>query len=361
MKASENFIDEATIEVAAGSGGNGCVSFRRDKFNPRGGPDGGDGGNGGDVVLVADHNLATLLDLQLRPQARAEDGAHGSGNGRFGKNGQDCVLRLPIGTVVRDAGAPGDAEPLGDLVEHEQRLVVARGGRGGRGNACFATPTRQAPDTAEPGRSGEKRRLRFSLKLIADVGLVGLPNAGKSTLLRRISAARPRVAAYPFTTLVPALGVVQAGERRFVVADLPGLIEGASHGAGLGDRFLRHVERTRVIVHLVDVGSAWLEERPADAPLADWQSIRAELASYDAGLAARTEIVALNKLDLMPEDVRELRLAALETALRARGREVVRVSGATGEGIDVLLRAVLRGLDATDAARFAETAESAAP
>jgi GTP-binding protein len=180
-------------------------------------------------------------------------------------------------------------------------------------------------------------------------------------LLRRISAARPRVAAYPFTTLVPALGVVQAGERRFVVADLPGLIEGASHGAGLGDRFLRHVERTRVIVHLVDVGSAWLEERPADAPLADWHSIRAELASYDAGLAARTEIVALNKLDLMPEDVRESRLETLEAALRARGREVVRISGATGEGIDVLLRAVLRGLETTDATRSTETAESVAP
>jgi GTP-binding protein len=239
--------------------------------------------------------------------------------------------------------------------------VVARGGRGGRGNARFATPTRQAPDTAEQGSRGEARRLRFSLKLIADVGLLGLPNAGKSTLLRRISAARPRVAAYPFTTLVPALGVVQAGERRFVVADLPGLIEGASHGHGLGDRFLRHVERTRVLVHLVDVGSSFVEERPADAPLSDWRAIRTELASYDAALSTRVEVVALNKIDLLPEDSRESRLVSLEAALRERGREVVRVSGATGEGIDSLIRAITRVLDAGDAAPFAAQEGTAPP
>jgi GTPase len=361
LKASETFIDEAQVDVAAGRGGDGCVSFRRDKFNPRGGPDGGDGGHGGDVVLVADRALSTLLDFQTRPQVRAEDGVSGAGNDRSGKNGADCVLRLPIGTVVRDADAAGDDAPLADLLEHEQRLVVARGGRGGRGNARFATPTRQAPDTAEQGRSGETRRLRFSLKLIADVGLVGLPNAGKSTLLRRISAARPRVAAYPFTTLVPALGVVQAGERRFVVADLPGLIEGASEGHGLGDRFLRHVERTRVLVHLVDAGSSFVEDRSAESPLADYEAIRTELASYDDGLAARVEIVALNKLDLLPEDVRESRLAPLEAALRERGREVIRISGATGEGIDALIRAILRVLEATDAAHGAVATEAAAP
>ena len=361
MKASETFIDEAVVDVAAGHGGNGCVSFRRDKFNPRGGPDGGDGGHGGDVVLVADRGLSTLLDFQTRPQVRAEDGVHGSGNDRSGKNGADCMLRLPIGTVVRDADAAGDDAPLADLLEDGQRLVVARGGRGGRGNARFATATRQAPDTAEQGRGGEARRLRFSLKLIADVGLVGLPNAGKSTLLRRISAARPRVAAYPFTTLVPALGVVQVGERRFVVADLPGLIEGASHGHGLGDRFLRHVERTRVLVHLVDAGSSFVEERPADAPLADWEAIRTKLANYDTDLATRVEIVALNKLDLLPEDVRESRLAPLEAALRDRGREVIRISGATGEGVEVLIRAITRVLGATDAARFAAEAEATAP
>jgi GTP-binding protein len=361
LKASESFIDEAVVDVAAGDGGNGCVSFRRDKFNPRGGPDGGDGGHGGDVVLIADRGLSTLLDFQTRPRVRAENGVHGSGNGRCGKNGAECLLRLPVGTVVREANASGDEAPLADLLEDGQRLVVARGGRGGRGNARFATSTRQAPDTAEPGRSGEALRLRFSLKLIADVGLVGLPNAGKSTLLRRVSAARPRVASYPFTTLVPALGVVQAGERRFVVADLPGLIEGASHGHGLGDRFLRHVERTRVLVHLVDAGSSFVEERDASGPLADWEAIRTELASYDADLATRVEIVALNKLDLLPEAVRESRLAPLEAALRERGREVIRISGATGEGIDPLIRAITRVLDATDAERVAADVETAAP
>jgi GTP-binding protein len=350
MNSPDSFIDEAVIEVVAGDGGNGCVSFRREKFVPRGGPDGGCGGRGGDVVLVADRGLSTLLDQKLRPLAHAERGAHGGGNQRDGRAGADVELRLPVGTLVQDAGAPADAPPLADLLEHGQRVVVARGGRGGRGNMSFATPTRQAPDSAEPGRPGESRRLRLSLKLIADVGLVGLPNAGKSTLLRRLSAARPRVGAYPFTTLVPSLGVVEAGDRRFVAADLPGLIEGASRGAGLGDRFLRHVERTRVLVHLLDVGTPALEAREPLAALADWETIRAELAAYAAGLAERTEIVALNKLDLIAEDEREARLAPLEAALRERGRTVLRVSGATGEGLDALRLAMRLAIEAAEAA-----------
>lgn len=361
MNSAETFIDEAVIDVAAGRGGDGRVSFRREKYVPRGGPDGGDGGDGGDVILIADRGLSTLLDQKLHPLVRAEDGEPGGVNGRHGKGGRDAVLRLPVGTVARDADALDGGEPLMDFVEHGQQYIAARGGRGGRGNARFATATRQAPDRAESGRSGQTCRLHLSLKLIADAGLVGLPNAGKSTLLRRISAARPRVAAYPFTTLVPSLGVVESGERRFVVADIPGLIEGASAGAGLGDRFLRHVERTRVLVHLVDVGSPFLEERGADAPLADWEAIRHELGSYDPALATRTEIVALNKVDLLPDADREARLAPVERALRERGREVVRVSGATGEGIDQLLRQLVWALDAADARDAAPAAETEAP
>src|SRR5690606_36927654 len=254
-----------------------------------------------------------------------EHGAHGAGHQRDGKPGRDLVLLVPVGTVVREEGEPADGPPLADPVEHGQRVVVARGGRGGPGSMPLATPTRQAPDRAQPGRAGESRRLRLSLKLIADVGLVGLPNAGKSTRLRRLSAAKPRVGAYPFTTLVPSLGVVEAGDRRFVVADLPGLIAGASQGAGLGDRFLRHVERTRVLLHLLDAGTAAAEGREPLAPLADWETIRRELAAYAAALGERTEIVALTKLDLIPEPEREARLAPLEVALRAHGRTVLRL------------------------------------
>jgi len=355
MKTHDSFIDEAVIEVAAGRGGDGSASFRREKFVPRGGPDGGDGGRGGDVVLVADRNLSTLLDPRLRPSLRAGDGAPGGGNGRDGRKGASLEVPLPVGTLVYDADAAEGAPPRVDLLAHGQRFVVARGGRGGRGNRHFATPTRQAPDTAEPGRAGQSARLRLSLKLIADVGLVGLPNAGKSTLLRRLSAARPRVGAYPFTTLVPSLGVVEAGERRFVVADIPGLIEGASEGAGLGDRFLRHVERTRVLVHLLDVGAAPLEGRD---PLADHRAIRGELAAYASSLAQRVELVALNKVDLIPEDERNAHLAPIEAALRAEGRAVLRISGATGLGCEALVAALARALDAEDAA--AARGESAA-
>jgi GTP-binding protein len=251
-------------------------------------------------------------------------------------------VRVPVGTLIQEAGAPEGAEPLCDLAADGQRFVAARGGRGGFGNARFATPTRQTPEFANPGLPGERRRLRLSLKLLADVGLVGLPNAGKSTLLARISAARPKVAAYPFTTLVPGLGVAECGERRFVVADIPGLIEGASRGAGLGDRFLRHIERTRVIAHLVDAGTALLEERD---PLADYETVRAELAAYGAGLEARPEIVVLNKVDLLPD---RTALKSLSERLRARGREVLLLSGATGEGVAELLAALVRALGAEE-------------
>ena len=337
MKPSDTFIDEVEIEVSAGDGANGCVSLRREKFVPRGGPDGGDGGRGGDVVLVADRNLATLLDQRLRPLLRAEPGARGEGGNRTGRDGESATVRVPVGTVVFDLAEPG--KPLADLATDGARCLVARGGRGGRGNAYFRTSTRQTPDFSEAGRPGETRRLRLSLKLLADVGLVGFPNAGKSTLIRRITAARPRVAAYPFTTLVPSLGVAELGERRFVVADIPGLIEGASEGAGLGDRFLRHVERTRVFVHLVDAGSLALGPRDL---LADYEAIRRELAAYEPALHERPEIVALAKIDLLAD---RAPLDPVQAELARRGCEVVRVSGATGEGIEDLLRAVVNALD----------------
>jgi GTP-binding protein len=343
MKPTESFVDEVCIDVASGDGGNGCVHFRREKFVPLGGPDGGDGGRGGDVVLVADAGLGTLLDFRYRREIRARPGEAGQASRRSGADGGDLEIRVPLGTMVFEADSPDGAEPLADLSEREQRFVAARGGKGGAGNARFATPTRQAPDFARPGRPGETRRLRLTLKLLADVGLIGLPNAGKSTLLRRISAARPRVAAYPFTTLVPSLGVAGSEERRFVVADIPGLIEGASQGVGLGDRFLRHIERTRVLVHLLDAGAMALEDRDL---LADYESIRSELGRYRPALLERAELVALNKIDLIAE---RGELGALESELRSRGRRVYRISGATGEGTRELVQAMLSELDAAEA------------
>jgi GTP-binding protein len=314
------------------------VSFRREKYVPRGGPDGGDGGRGGNVVLVADDNLETLLDFRIRREVRAQDGEPGRGANCHGANGADVELRVPVGTQVFELG-DGEPTPICDLDAHAARLVVARGGRGGHGNARFATPTRQAPDFAIPGRAGEARRLRLELKLLADVGLIGLPNAGKSTLVSRISAARPRVAAYPFTTLVPSLGVVELDDRRFVVADIPGLIEGASRGAGLGDRFLRHVERTRLLVHLLDLGRHELEG--ADL-CRDYETVRTELAIYDPKLSAQPEIVVLSKLDLVTD---RASLAPLLDHFRALGRDVFCISAATGEGVPALVRAMLSALD----------------
>jgi GTP-binding protein len=338
------FIDEATVTVVAGRGGDGSKSFRREKFAPFGGPDGGDGGRGGHVVFEANRNLATLVDQRMRRENKAEPGVPGSGANKTGRSGVDLVIRLPVGTLVHDAEAGENAPPLADLVEDGQRVVIARGGKGGRGNARFATPTRQVPDFFEEGRPGQRLTVKLSLKLLADVGLVGFPNAGKSTLLRVISGAKPRVAAYPFTTLIPNLGVAEVGERRFVVADIPGLIEGASDGAGLGDRFLRHIERTRVLVHLLDVGTLLLEEKD---PLEAYDAIRSELGAYEPSLLERHEIVALNKVDMVAERDAFERVAK---ALAARGCEVLVISGATGEGVEALLAAVVKRLDQAEEA-----------
>jgi len=347
------FVDEARVTVVSGDGGDGIVAFRREKYVPRGGPNGGDGGRGGDVVFVADPNLNTLSEFQHRKAIRAGQGERGGGSEKTGADGETIEVRLPIGTVVYDDEAPQDAPPIVDLSVAGQRVVVARGGKGGLGNARFTTPTRQAPDFALPGKPGESRHLRLSLKLLADVGLVGFPNAGKSTLLRRISAARPRVASYPFTTLKPQLGVVEQGERRFVVADIPGLIEGASEGAGLGHRFLRHIERTRVIVHLLDVGAWLMEGRDL---LADYETIRRELGRYQPQLLERCEIVVLNKVDLLAD---RAQLTELEQVLRARGVRVLQLSGATGEGTRELLRAMLEAVDAAITVELSAAASAA--
>ena len=277
------FIDYAKIIIKAGDGGAGCVAFRREKFVPKGGPSGGDGGKGGDVLIQADRHLHTLLDFQYQRIFRAERGEHGEGSNMTGKSGKDIIIRMPVGTVVKDAKTE---EILVDLVRDGQTAVVARGGRGGRGNARFVTPTNQAPREWEPGQKGEEREVLLELKLIADVGLVGLPNAGKSTLLARISAARPKIAAYPFTTLTPNLGIVRLDdERNFVVADIPGLIEGAHQGKGLGIRFLRHIERTKILAVLLDLSSSNIEN--------DYQILLNELLSYSEEMLKKPRLVVL--------------------------------------------------------------------
>jgi GTP-binding protein len=285
-------IDHAVIHVRGGDGGSGCVSFRREKYVPRGGPDGGDGGDGGDVVLIADPQLSTLLDYHYQHQYRAERGRHGQGKNRTGESGADRVLRVPPGTVVRDAGT---GQFLGELLKGGDRCIVARGGRGGRGNAAFTTPTHRTPREHEPGDPGVERRIELELKLIADVGLVGQPNAGKSTLLAAVSAARPKIAEYPFTTLEPHLGVVGLSDgRSMVVADIPGIIEGAHEGKGLGLRFLRHIERTRTLAYLVPVD---VKDHQAE-----YELLRRELLEYSAELAAKPHCILLSKADLLPAD-----------------------------------------------------------
>jgi GTP-binding protein len=330
------FVDEVEILVKAGDGGRGCVSFRREKFIPRGGPDGGDGGHGGAVILVGDEGLTTLLDFRYRREYRARRGEHGKGADRHGASASALVLRVPLGTVVREKGGP----VLGEITAHGERLTVAAGGRGGRGNARFATSIRRAPRIAEPGTPGEERRLALELKLLADVGVVGFPNAGKSSLVARLSAARPRIAAYPFTTLRPTLGLVRLDdERSFVIADIPGLIPGAAEGRGLGLRFLRHVERTRVLVHLLDLDPATGRE-PAD----DWHRIQRELGAYSPDLAARPQILVANKEDL--PDTAD-RLAGVRALARREGLPLVVISARTGTGLDELRAAIGRLLDAT--------------
>jgi GTP-binding protein len=327
------FVDEVTIDVIAGRGGNGAVAFRREKYVPFGGPSGGDGGKGGDIVLVGDEGLGTLLDLTFSRRIESETGENGGNKDMYGKAGRERIVRVPVGTQVFDAGS---GEGLGDITKHQERMVIATGGRGGRGNIHFATPIDRAPRKAEPGEPGEARTLRLELKVLADVGLLGFPNVGKSTFVASVSAARPKIADYPFTTLTPNLGVVEyaGGTRRggsnFVVADIPGLIKGASEGAGLGHRFLRHVDRTRALLHLVTLDPG--EDRE---PVADYLALREELVKFDEDLAKRPEILALSKGDLT--DVREA-----YPELRARfkeelGRDLLLFSAATGDGVGAIL------------------------
>jgi GTP-binding protein len=324
------FLDEARIIVKAGDGGNGCLAFRREKYVPRGGPSGGDGGHGGDVYLVATANQNTLLQFSYNPEHKAERGRHGEGSNKTGADGRPLEVEVPVGTVVYDEAA---GERLVDFTEDGQRYLVARGGRGGRGNARFATSTHQAPTEHEPGRPGEEKRLRLELKLLADVGLVGFPNAGKSTLISRISAARPKIADYPFTTLIPNLGVVKLDDfRSFVVADIPGLIEGAHLGAGLGVQFLRHIERTRLLVHLVDVSPASVRD-----PVEDFETICRELASFSPELAEKPMIVVASKMDAAQEPGR---VARLREMAESRGLACFEISSVTGLGIDRLKHAM---------------------
>jgi GTPase len=326
------FIDEARILVKAGDGGNGCLAFRREKYVPRGGPSGGDGGHGGDVILFASEHENTLLKFRFNPEHKAERGRHGEGSNCSGAAGATLEVGVPVGTVVYDEAT---GERLYDFTTPGERFRIARGGRGGRGNARFVSSTHQVPTEHEPGRPGEEKRLRLELKLLADVGLVGFPNAGKSTLISRISAARPKIAAYPFTTLEPNLGVAQVdGFRTFVVADIPGLIEGAHLGHGLGVQFLKHVERTRLLAHLVDVS-----ESTGRDPVRDFEIVMAELASFSEELALKPMILVATKLDAAQDPARA---ASLRELAAARDLQYFEISSVTGQGIDDLKYAMAR-------------------
>ena len=343
------FIDEAKIRVKAGDGGNGCMAFRREKYVPRGGPSGGDGGNGGDIWMESSERHNTLVHFRFNPEYSGERGRHGEGSNKTGKAGGDIVLKVPVGTIVYDADT---GEKVHDFANPDQRVVIARGGRGGRGNAQFATSTHQAPREHEDGRPGEERTFRLELKLLADVGLVGYPNAGKSTLISRISAARPKIADYPFTTLEPNLGVVVVGDAReevsFVVADIPGLIEGAHTGAGLGTQFLRHIERTRLLVHLVDVSDA----SGRDDVVKDVEVIMVELSNFGADLDKKPVLMVASKIDVAnPEKVTKLKRWCTRKKLK-----LYPISAVTGEGIEKLKYAMA---DAVDELRNTLTAKGA--
>ncbi|MBZ5687918.1 MAG: GTPase ObgE [Acidobacteriia bacterium] len=327
------FIDEAKIRVKAGDGGNGCMAFRREKFVPRGGPSGGDGGKGGDIVMESSERHNTLVHFRFNPEHTAERGRHGEGSNRTGREGGDVVLKVPVGTIVYDDET---GEKAFEFTQADQRFVIARGGRGGRGNARFATSVHQAPREHEAGRPGEEHTYRLELKLLADVGLVGYPNVGKSTLISRISSARPKIADYPFTTLEPNLGVVAVGDARdeisFVVADIPGLIEGAHTGAGLGTQFLRHIERTRLLVHLVDVSDA----SGRDDVTKDVEVILGELASFGAHLEDKPMIMVASKIDVVNKD----KLAALKKYAKKKKLKLYEISAVTGKGIEELKYAI---------------------
>ena len=333
------FVDEVDILVEAGHGGAGCMSFRREKFVPRGGPDGGDGGKGGSVYAVASPHVNTLIAYRFNREFRARRGGHGQGSNRTGKDSPDIDLEVPIGTLVFQKSDDPSEPPLliGDLIEAGQRVLLAQGGIGGRGNARFVSSTNRAPRRCEEGTEGETKQLQLHLKLLADVGLVGFPNAGKSTLISRISAARPKIADYPFTTLVPNLGVVSmSGNRSFVVADVPGLIEGAHAGRGLGDRFLKHLDRTKALVHLVDVSGGSGRD-----PIEDFETIQRELAAFSAELAAKPQIVAATKMDALSDDAG---VDALEAHVKSSGLPFLRISAVRGDGLDKLQEAVWRYL-----------------
>ena len=333
------FVDEVDILVEAGAGGAGCMSFRREKFVPRGGPDGGDGGKGGSIYAVASPHLNTLISYRFNREFHARRGGHGQGSNRTGRDADDIDLEVPVGTLIYEKPEDPDASPvvLGDLVEAGQRVLLAQGGIGGRGNARFVSSTNRAPRRCEEGTPGEEKRLQLQLKLLADVGLVGFPNAGKSTLISRISAARPKIADYPFTTLVPNLGVVSlSGNRSFVVADVPGLIEGAHEGKGLGDRFLKHLDRTKVLIHLVDVSGASGRD-----PIHDFETIQTELSRFSPELAAKPQIVAATKMDAVT-DVPAVE--ALEAHVSSRGLPFFRISAVSGDGLAELQEAAWKYL-----------------
>jgi GTP-binding protein len=327
------FIDEVLITVRSGDGGKGCVSFRREKFIPRGGPDGGDGGRGGSVLFRATERLATLLDFKYRRLFKARNGEPGRGRNQTGKNGKDIVIEVPPGTLLYDEET---GQEIADLVRDEQEVLILEGGQGGRGNQHFATSTNRAPRMAQPGISGQEKRLRLSLKYLADIGLIGLPNAGKSTLLSRITTAKPKIADYPFTTLIPNLGVMTlAGDKNLTVADIPGLIEGASEGKGLGHRFLKHIERTKLLLHVMDITFT-----PAQALLEDFFVVRKELEDYHVDVAGKDQMVVINKIDLYSSQHRDVR--EVKKALQDLGLESYPVSALTGKGLEDLKKALFR-------------------